>query len=189
MSDADITQEFVHRLRAFIRKRVRSDADAEDIAQEVMLKFVRDRDSVESGRGPAWMFAVARREIITRFRRAAPPAADVSTNEPTVAMAEIPSTLSELSHCVQPLLDRLQPADRDLLRRVDLEGRSQTDMAHELAVPRSTIKARVQRARKRFHRQLTDCCVVAADARGTPASFTPRNATGCACGELEQKPS
>lgn len=181
MSDADITPAFLSRLRAFVRRRVRSDEVADDITQDVMLKFVRDRDSIKAGRGPAWMFTVARREIIDRHRRASPPMTELSGEEPMPLVEEEVSVLEELSYCVQPLLDRLSSADQGLLRRVDLQGESQAKIADAMGIPRSTIKAQVQRARERFHQELSACCAIALDVRGTPRSFAATEAAPCSC--------
>lgn len=179
--EAFVTPEFHRRLRAFVRKRVRTDEEAEDIAQDVLLKFVRERDSIDAGRGPAWILAVARREIADLYRRGAPPAVELSGEEPAPLDEDDASALVELSHCVQPLLDRLLPADRDLLRRVDLSGEAQADLADDLCVPRSTVKARVQRARERFRQTLLECCSLALDARGVPSSYARRDAESCPC--------
>ncbi len=179
--DPLVTPEFHRRLRTFVRKRVRSDEEAEDIVQDVLLKFVRERDSIDAGRGPAWILAVARREIADLYRRGAPPAAELSGEEHAPPDADDATALMELSHCVQPLLDRLSPADRELLRRVDLEGESQAELAGALVLPRSTLKARVQRARERFRGVLLECCSLALDGRGLPSSFARRDPQSCPC--------
>lgn len=180
-SDAVVTPEFHRRLRAFVRRRVRSDEEAEDIAQEVLLKFVRESDSIDAGRGPAWILAVARREIADLHRRGGPRPAELSGDERARVDEDEPSALVELSHCVQPLLDRLAPADRDLLRRVDLLGESQAELADAQVLPRSTLKARVQRARERFRQELLECCSLALDARGLPSSYARRGPDSCPC--------
>src|SRR6202521_4756321 len=68
------------RLRNFIRKRVRDEADTEDILQDVFYELVeayRLMKPVE--RVGAWMFQVARNRITDLFRKRKP---DASTNDP-----------------------------------------------------------------------------------------------------------
>lgn len=181
MSDSVLTADFVARLRAFVRKRVRSDEDAEDITQNALLKFVQDRESVAENSGPAWVFTVARREIIDRFRRADPTTFELADSHIASDGDQEPSTLQDLAHCVDPLLQCLSGPDRDVLRRVDLLGESQAEIADALGLPRSTIKARTQRARLRFHQALLSCCAIELDARGGPVSYSPANGTECPC--------
>lgn len=181
MSATALTQEFIRRLRTFVRRRVPSDADADDITQNVLLKFVRAGESIEAGRGPSWMFTVARREIIDRYRRTKLATSDVGLEAAAAAQEQDPSAISELSHCVHPLLQLLSPEDREILRRVDLEGEAQSAIADGQGIARSTLKARVQRARQRFHEQLLACCSIAIDTRGNPHSIEPRPDSSCDC--------
>jgi len=174
LSSESVTQDFIGRLRAFVRRRVRSDADAEDITQDVLLKFVRAGNSIAEGRGPAWMLTVARREIIDRSRRLMLAVTRVDTELVAADEPAETATIAELSDCVQPLIEQLSPEDREILNRVDIQGESQLAIAEALQLPRSTIKARVQRARKRFHKQLIACCAITCDSRGTPTDFEPR---------------
>lgn len=178
LSDKSVTQEFIGRLRAFIRRRVDSDADADDITQNVLLKFVHAGESIEARRGPAWMFAVARRQIIDRYRQAKLATTEIDPDTTASAEPQDEATLAELAHCVHPLIQLLDLEDRDILQRVDLQGEPQSVIADARGVPRSTVKARVQRARKRFHKELLACCSIELDARGTPSGCEPRRGGG-----------
>lgn len=62
-------QEYGKRLYRFIRSRVKSDADAEDILQDVWYQFSRavDFEPVEQLSG--WLFRVARNRLTDQFRR------------------------------------------------------------------------------------------------------------------------
>lgn len=61
--------KYGQRLLGFIRNRVPSNADAEDIAQEVWYQFSRvvDLDSIEQVSG--WLFRVARNQVTDNYRR------------------------------------------------------------------------------------------------------------------------
>jgi len=181
MIDPVVNQEFRARLRAFVRQRMGSDAETDDVVQEAMLKFVRHREDIERGSGPAWMFTVARRAIADHYRRQPPPVIALDPQDAPADPAPLTNVLDELAHCVEPLLARLSPEDRALLERVDLRGESQAQIAGALGVPRSTIKARVQRARSRFLTQLTECCELEMDPRGVPVDFTRRSSSPCTC--------
>ena len=58
------------RLLGFIRNRVSSAEEAEDILQDVFYQFVAGFDTIESlDRVTSWLFSVARNKIIDRYRR------------------------------------------------------------------------------------------------------------------------
>src|SRR6478609_8599496 len=58
------------RLLSFIRNRVSSVEEAEDILQDVFYQFVAGYETIESiDRVTSWLFSVARNKIIDRYRR------------------------------------------------------------------------------------------------------------------------
>lgn len=69
----DITQTVKQergRLLNFIRKRVKSTLDAEDILQDVFYQFVRVSGEVETiEKASAWLFQVARNKITDLYRK------------------------------------------------------------------------------------------------------------------------
>ena len=60
------------KLLGFIRGRVSSTEEAEDILQDVFVQFVTGFDGIESlDRITSWLYSVARNKIIDRYRREA----------------------------------------------------------------------------------------------------------------------
>src|SRR5215218_1691636 len=70
---ADATRQELHaRVLRFVSRRVRSREDAEDIAQEVMLRIHRHSADLEHAeRLAAWMYRVAANAIADHYRRPA----------------------------------------------------------------------------------------------------------------------
>src|SRR3954466_12768798 len=67
--------EFSGKLRAFVRRRVRDDATADDLTQETLLKVYRSRAALrDDQRIEAWVYRVARTTLIDYYRRAQPTA-------------------------------------------------------------------------------------------------------------------
>ena len=96
-------------------------------------------------------------------------------------------TIGDLSDCLEPMLRMLSDADAALLRRIDLHGEAQTDLATSLGVPLSTLKSRVQRARTKLRGAFDDCCSIELARNGAPIGFE-RGAgcdPGCASDERE----
>ena len=69
---ANVVREYGKRLFGFIRNKVPTNADAEDILQEVWYQFskVVDTDSIEQVSG--WLFQVARNKITDSYRKQRP---------------------------------------------------------------------------------------------------------------------
>jgi RNA polymerase sigma-70 factor (ECF subfamily) len=173
--------QFREQLRGFVRRRVLSDADADDVTQDVLTRLVQHGPPA-SGSVHAWLYTVARNVIIDRTRtRRHPVGLDV------VELPEPPQVVDgaerELARCLRPMMATLSAEDRHVLERVDLEGLSQTDLAHELGLSLSGAKSRVQRARHRLRTTLEGCCAIDHDARGTPIDFHRRDGAECGgCG-------
>jgi len=177
-----LTHEFMNRLRGFIRKRVRSDADADDALQDVMLRFVEHGENINPDSIIAWLFTVARRVIVDRARAASSlaPVSAVAI-ESMASDTTDASVMQELAHCVEPLLADLDAVDRTLLQRIDLAGESQLALAREFDLPASTVKSRVQRARTKLLGRLHDCCAIEHDALGKPIDYRHRPDAPCRC--------
>src|SRR5579864_9264451 len=70
---SEVIQRERSRLRAFVRKRIDDEGDAEDILQDVFYELVeayRLMKPVEQA--TAWLYRVARNRIIDRFRKKRP---------------------------------------------------------------------------------------------------------------------
>jgi RNA polymerase sigma-70 factor (ECF subfamily) len=190
LTTAGLDEEFLARLLAFIRRRVAGDADADDILQDVLVKLVERGAQVREESVPAWLFTVARRAIVDRYRARPsdvplPAGAADAWAAPAISAEDEVTAARELSRCLAPFLDELAEEERALLLRVDVEGESQAEIARSLGASPSTVKSRVQRARARVLERLTRCCAIALDGRGLPQEY--RRIEGCECGEGEAR--
>jgi len=62
-----VINDYSKRLLGFIRKRVRNEADAEDILQDVFYQFLGNTEPIEQL--TSWLFTVTRNKIIDRQRK------------------------------------------------------------------------------------------------------------------------
>lgn len=172
---AEAWRRFRDRLHAFVLRRVGSVTEADDVVQEVLVRLMDHRDQIESGRLAAWLFTTARNVVIDRRRKARrTPTAGAPADGLDVASEASDDRGEDLSACVQPLLAMLSAEDRTVLEQVELERQSQAELAAEANVPSSTIKSRVQRARRRLREHFERCCEIELDARGNPRDFSSR---------------
>ena len=148
------------RLLSFIRNRVSTLEEAEDIMQDVFYQFVAGYDTIESlDRVTSWLFSVARNKIIDRYRREAsrPKKADLSIQ--TGQEDEAPLTLQEILpdlgntpedsflreiiwEAIMEALDELPQEQREIFIQNEIEDRSFREIAEEKGVSINTLLSR-----------------------------------------------
>ncbi len=149
---------FAPRLRAFIRRRVRDDATADDLAQEALLKVYRSRDTLRDGtRIEAWLYQIARGTIIDHYRRRRP-----SEELPATLSAETPDERAALRTQVMAsmkrFLEELPEIYREPVRLAELEELPLARIALRLDLSLTAVKSRVRRGRALLKKKLQDCC-------------------------------
>lgn len=169
---------FEGELRRFVARRVPG-PDADDVLQDALLRIHLGVGALRSSERLApWVYRVARSAIIDHHRRARPtsPLGESDVEELPEEPASDVGPL--LAACVAPFLDGIPPEQAEALRLTDLGGLTQAEAAARLGVPVPTLKARVQRGRKRMREQFEVCCELERDGRGAVVTATPR---GCGC--------
>lgn len=170
---------FSQRLKHFIRNRIRDEAAAEDILQDVFLKIhsnidtLEDRDKVES-----WIFQIARNAITDHYRARK----DYALEDDAIAVREDDEVMHrKLASGLGEMIDRLPKRYREALRLTELEGLTQKEFAARSGISLSGAKSRVQRARKMLRDLLMQCCHFELDRYGTVIDYHPISC--CCCQE------
>jgi RNA polymerase sigma-70 factor (ECF subfamily) len=172
-------------LKRFIARRLARSTDVDDVLQTLFLNFHRHFGGSEPPAAPrAWLYQAARHAIVDRYRAATgqreasvgdlgdlDALAAIDAGQPALGSEE--PTVSA-ARCVLPLLTRLSATDRDALALTDLGGATQQEAAERRGISVPGMKARVQRARRRFKAALDDCCELTFDGRGHVVSAQPR---------------
>lgn len=76
-----------------------------------------------------------------------------------------------LSACIMTLLKNLPEKQRELLEIVELQGISQIQYAKDRNIPISTVKSRIQRAKKKLKEQITSNCFLNTDPYGNVVDY------------------
>ncbi|MEM1324074.1 MAG: RNA polymerase sigma factor SigZ [Bacteroidota bacterium] len=163
-------------LLRFIIGRVKEEALARDILQEVWLKTQLKLPQLkDQKRLLPWLYQITRTTIADHFRKhqkeslQALPELDIAEEaEETIGQHEF------FSLCVPGFIDRLPEKYREALRLVEIEGLSQKELAERLQISHSGARSRVQRGRELLKKALLDCCQVSTDAYGNVLDFEPR---------------
>jgi RNA polymerase sigma-70 factor (ECF subfamily) len=165
------------KLRPFIARRVRAEADVEDVVQEVFLRMQRGlaglRDDERFG---SWVYQVARSAIADHQRAAVRhPLANGAPPDEEAALPDDDGAVErQLAAYVAPFVAMLPSPYREALTLTELEGLTQKDAAAMLGISLSGMKSRVQRGRQQLRKALDDCCDIALDVRGRVVSCEPR---------------
>jgi RNA polymerase sigma-70 factor (ECF subfamily) len=168
------------RLRAWFERETGDAHEAEDLVQET---FVRVHERLETlldaGSVRAWVGTIAR-NVLVDHRRRTTRAEDGPGVERAPVPEEEPSLDATVAGWLEDFLAELEPADAAALRRVDLEGRTQAELAAAEGLSLAGAKSRVQRARARLRARLEACCSFAFDARGGIVDYARRRRADCA---------
>lgn len=150
--------EFLSRVA---RSMSRDDAEAEDLAQDTLVKAFRALDSFDGRHPKAWLARIARNTAINRDQRRR----EFTVSESDLAESPTaPNATTEaaedivLDASVDPLLRKaladLPPEWRSLIQLVDVEGFRYSDAAEVMEIPVGTVMSRLHRARSRLRQSI-----------------------------------
>jgi RNA polymerase sigma-70 factor (ECF subfamily) len=167
-AESELTPGIVHslvenhrRFLDFLRPRVRSAEDAEEILQAAFVKAVEKQDSVRSEESAvAWFYRLLRNALVDYYRRndAARRAVETIANALPEALASEHELERTVCQCVADLVGTLKPEYAQLLRRVDLDGASVPEAAAALQITPNNAGVRLHRARAALKTRLEQSC-------------------------------
>ena len=178
-------RELEQKLRPFVARRVRSEADIDDVVQDVLLRMHRGLGELrdEERFGP-WVYRVARSAVLDHRRRSARygPRATSEVEVPleseeacTDAIEDADAPESILASYVATFVAMLPSPYREALTLTELEGLTHRAAAEMLGVSLTAMKSRVARGRRELRKAFEECCIIALDARGHVVGCEPRN--------------
>ncbi len=177
-----IWSDFSDAVWRFIRSRVASDADADDVLQEVFLK-VHDRRTQlrDSERVAGWVFRIASNAVTDHHRRNAKHEHPPPELEPKPARPKPVAVDSEqlLVQCIRPFVAQLPAHYQEAIELTELQGMTQAEAAEHVGMSVSGMKSRVQRGRGKLRQALEQCCEITLDARNRVLDAEPRCGPGC----------
>ena len=174
---AQLWQEFSAPLHQFLRARTRSEADAEDLRQEVFLRMHRRLPALrEPAKLQGWVYRIARNVIIDHYRarhdqqplEEEPESADPSGRDAV-----------DLSPALRRFIAALPSQYREPLLRYEFQGESMEEVAQAIGLTLTAAKSRVRRARLLLRGMLDQCCRFEFDRRGRVIEAEPRQDCDC----------
>jgi len=142
-----------------VRWLLRNRSDAEDIAQEAMLRAYRFFDQFRGGDARAWLLQIVRNSCYTWLEKNRPMELMTEFDEELhIRPAPNPETLAAQAgerELLTRALESLTPRSREVLVLRELEGCSYKEIAEITGIPMGTVMSTLSRARERLQHTLT----------------------------------
>ncbi len=156
-----LVERFQRAVYAIALRRLRNDAEAQELTQEVFVQALRKIDQLrEPECVGGWLRSITTRMAINRALRGGPVVpTDRETLEATCIERRTPlaeALDNERASQVRAGLGRLGALDRQTLEAFYVRGQSLIEMSDEFRSPIGTIKRRLHVARKRLARELEE---------------------------------
>lgn len=148
----------------FLRSRLRSREDAEDVLQDFALKTVQGAERLtDPAKVDAWLAVTLRNTLFDRYRRNAgrtrlQQAAQAEPAAPADPYEDLETPLGCLSHAMVDL----KPETGELLRRAELNETPLRQLAADLGITANNAGVRVHRAREALRQVMQARCAACA---------------------------
>lgn len=171
-------QELYKPLFFYIKKRIASKEDAEDITQEVFYKLSKSTDTeLESLK--SWVYTIAKNTITDYYRNKKRSGYTEDINELLLQEADDEyKAVQDLGACIGAYVDKLPDAYREIVRLADLDKVPQKDIAERMGVNYVTVRSKVQRGRKKLKEIFSACCTVMQGSSGSILDYSQKNGCG-----------
>lgn len=153
------------RVYTFARYHLGNPEDADDVAQEVLLKMWREWRKIEPERLSPWLLRVTRNACYDRLRRRRS-AAKVFVPEPEDGGADVtrsadpgPAAQAEASDFQRHLLEALEEMGDPLKSIVilrEIQGFKYREISDALDMPLNTVRVYLHRGRRRLRERLRE---------------------------------
>lgn len=164
-----IYKQFHQELLGYLKSKIRSTEDAEDILQNVFIKISSSLHNLtEEIKLKNWIFTITKNAVIDYYR--------VNANKRKVAVteeidenifeADDPDPTKGLDQCVGTMINLLPEEYRNIVMDSEIRGIKQKDLADKYGMAYPSMRSRVQRGRERLKQLLYNCCHIETDKHG-----------------------
>jgi RNA polymerase sigma-70 factor (ECF subfamily) len=184
MEVADIYKQFHSELLNYIKSKVRSREDAEDILQNVFVKMSSGIDKLdEDVKIKSWIFTVTRNTIIDYYRVNASKKKLAIRDElnDEIAEAEEIDQTKGLDQCMSSMIRLLPDEYREIIIESEINGIKQKDLAEKHRIAYPSMRSKVQRGRERLKQLFYNCCHIQTDKLGNVIEAQGKSDCGGPC--------
>ena len=171
MMDDELLRELMRERSAHVayaRRRLRSEADAEDVVQQALTRALPALGELRHPeRVQAWFHRILRRAIADHVSRSV---RELAREDVLGVMAlasqeeEVGASMARevgqggVCHCSIRLLESLPEGLSEVVRRVDLADESVAEAARAIGISPGNVRVRAHRAHERLKAELKACC-------------------------------
>lgn len=144
-----------------ISSKVKDRSTRDDLLQEIFVKFATKFDTIkhrENLRG--YLYRITDNVIADYYRKES---RFLSSGDESIFDSVVPAEAMEHHHRLadvnlRSFIDQLPSKYRKALILIELDGKSQKQVAEAIGMSYSGLKSRVQRARRMLKKAILDCC-------------------------------
>lgn len=182
-----IQKQFGDHLLNFIKGKVSSAADAEDIYQDVVYKIITKSGQLSKAASmKSWLFTIAKNQIIDYYRVRKNKTQLELVSDMAFAEEAPTNSYGGLEGCLSGFIEVLPEDYRQVIQLSEIEGKSQKEVAESLGLNYVTLRSKVQRGRERIKKMIQEACVIEQDGVGRVVECTP-NANSSVCHNPKRK--
>ena len=125
--------------------------DAEDVAQEGLIRLWNFCERLDARRNmEALAIRVAKNVCVDTYRKRSnnPITLDDRLEDDTTADAHL--NAEETQHKIDEAIERLNPRERELLRKRHIEGHTAEEIANETGIPKPSVKSIISMAKRKL---------------------------------------
>jgi RNA polymerase sigma-70 factor, ECF subfamily len=175
---AQLYTELHRSLLRYIRSKINSKEDGEDILHNVFVR-ISENAAALSGKSNLknWLFIMTRNAIIDYYRKKGV-RRNVNLDETLsdgLAEEEVSQATQGLDRCLTGFINLLPEIYKPILIDSELRELKQKDLADKYQMAYSSVRSRVQRGREKVKRQLLACCRIENDRWGNILEAIPKS--------------
>ncbi len=165
-------EQLYNPLLLYVKKRINSKEDAEDITQEIFYKLSKS-DTSDVKNLKSWVYTIAQNTITDYYRKHKVDTVDVEMN-PILEEDEGMSAAKELSSCITSYVGMLPEEYRSILTLSELENVPQKEIAERLNMNYVTVRSKIQRGRKKLKDMFSTCCTIIQGSNGSILEYVSK---------------
>jgi RNA polymerase sigma-70 factor (ECF subfamily) len=155
--------------------------EAEDLSQEVFYQLLKERNKHVPILNPgAWLTIAAKNKLVDFYRRRnsmqqLEGLKDENMSQETHGDEAFRNCLEQqVKYCFNCFLKEIDEESQFILTAVELENKSQKQLAREMHISYPTLRSKVQRARKKIRDKFFAACSIQFDPAGSIVSCSPK---------------
>lgn len=165
----DIQIAFYQQISTYLQQLKVDENIIDDIRQDVFLKAHDSIDTLKDhNKIVSWLKVITYNAVVDHYRKS-------KRTIPVIVTDDIPKNEGNehLIKCIAMLIQILPEEQKHVMEAIEVTGISQVEYAAQHHLPLSTVKSRVQRARKKIKETVMSSCFLRTDKFGNVTDHTP----------------